>query len=217
MRLLRAAKAGGIRGHHSAARMVPGGMKAAAQQAALRPFCASSSVVFARGFGAPRMPSLSAEGSRAFSTNLELVLRQADSTMATVAEAEKLVMAGWVAFFTAHFHPPPLHSSSLPPAALPLCSLSPAIIHCVIPRVSSTHTRLHSLLPFSSSLGPSLPSLHPHIKPPLIMRPVPVRPLPLLPPPLLFLQPHLAVQPIGTILTRRSSMTWPRVSAADAT
>lgn len=93
MRLLRAAKAGGIRGHHSAARMVPGGMKAAAQQAALRPFCASSSVVFARGFGAPRMPSLSAEGSRAFSTNLELVLRQADSTMATVAEAEKLVMA----------------------------------------------------------------------------------------------------------------------------
>jgi hypothetical protein len=66
---------------------------AGTRQAASSMSISVSSLSAVRGYGAPRM-LVSAKGSRAFSSNLELVLRQVDSALATVKNAQDIIMAG---------------------------------------------------------------------------------------------------------------------------
>ena len=69
------------------------GIVAGTRQAASSMSISVCSLSAVRGYGAPRM-LVSAKGSRAFSSNLELVLRQVDSALATVKNAQDIIMAG---------------------------------------------------------------------------------------------------------------------------
>ena len=69
------------------------GIAAGTRQAASSMSISVCSLSAVRGYGAPRM-LVSAKGSRAFSSNLELVLRQVDSALATVKNAQDIIMAG---------------------------------------------------------------------------------------------------------------------------
>lgn len=78
------------------------GVAAGTRQAASSMSISVCSLSAVRVYGAPRM-LVSAKGSRAFSSNLELVLRQVDSALATVKNAQDIIMAGLPSALCTHF------------------------------------------------------------------------------------------------------------------
>jgi hypothetical protein len=78
------------------------GIAAGTRQAASSMSISVCSLSAVRVYGAPRM-LVSAKGSRAFSSNLELVLRQVDSALATVKNAQDIIMAGLPSALCTHF------------------------------------------------------------------------------------------------------------------